>query len=106
MRQTTAESGRWERTQSDCENRRRFEEEMSADGAGLRDRARRGGRVTRRADGRGENAGGGNSEIAVSARRAGVAASGSDAGGLQSAGKRSGALPRLRGSVAAARGRR
>src|SRR6266436_4380519 len=106
MRQATVESGRRERTQSDCENRWRFEEEMSADGAGLRDRASGGGRVACRAGGRAENAGGGNSEIAVSTRRAGVAASGSDARGLQSAGKRSGALPRLRGSVAAAGGRR
>src|ERR1700693_2538087 len=104
MRRATAESGTWGSTQSDCENRWRVEEEMSADGAWLRDGARGGGWIACGAARRNESAGGGNSEAAVFARRAGIAASGGDARGLQSAGKRSGALPRFGGSVAAAGG--
>src|ERR1700687_2543274 len=77
---------------------------MPAHGVGLCDSASGGSWITCSTDRRVENAGGGNSEIAFSARRAGVAASGSDTRGLQSAGKRSGALPRFGGSVAAARG--
>src|SRR5882762_1043215 len=93
-------------TQSDCKNRWRVEEEMYADGTGLRDGFSSGGRIACRAAGRDENARGGDSEAAVSARRAGIAASGIDARGLQSAGKRSGALPRFGGSAAAASCRR
>ena len=82
MPQATAESGTWSFTESDCKNRWRVEEEMSADGAGLPDGVSSGGHIACRAGGRDENARDGNSEAAVSARRAGIAASGIDTGGL------------------------
>src|SRR5882762_10479278 len=106
MRQASAESGTWERRQNDPENRWRFEEEVSADGARLRDRTRGGGHVACRVGGRVENAGDGNSEAAVSARRPGVTASGGNPRGLQSTGQRSGALSWFGGGPASARSRR
>src|SRR5260370_35922665 len=63
------------------------------------------GRGERRFATRNEDAGKRNSEIAIPAGCPGIAASRSDAQSVQSAGKRSGAVPRFGGSAVAARGR-
>src|SRR5712692_10773454 len=77
---------------------------MPADGARVRNGASRSRRVACGAARRDEGERDGNSEIAFPAGRAGGAASGSNARGLQSAGKRSVAVSRFGGSAAAARG--
>src|SRR5438477_5677034 len=77
---------------------------MSADRARMRDSASEGGCVARRAAPGNEDTGKRNPEIAVSARRARIGASGNDAQSVQSFGKRSGAVPKFGGSAVAARG--
>src|SRR2546429_5729317 len=76
---------------------------MSADRARMRDRARASGSVARRATPGNEDTGKRNPEIAFSARRARIGTSGNDAQGVQSFGKRSGAVPKFGGSAVAAR---
>src|SRR5260370_42122047 len=104
MGHATAPPGKGSCKKSDGNNRCGLEEKVSADGAGVRDGARGSGRFARGAARRNENAGKRNSETAVPTGRAGVSASGSHARGLQSAGKRSVAVPRLGGSAVAAHG--
>src|SRR5260370_39655150 len=104
MRHASAHPGKRSCNKSDGNNRCGLEENVYVDGAGVRDGARGSGRFARGAARRNENAGKRKSETAVPTGRAGVSASGSHARGLQSAGKRSVAVPRLGGSAVAAHG--
>src|SRR5207245_8895777 len=89
---------------NESENRCRIEKEVPADGARVPDGARGGGSIACGPARRDEGARDGDSEIAVPARGAGVAASRSDAQGVQGARKRSGEVTRVCGWPAGERG--
>src|SRR5260370_40911263 len=95
MRHASTHPGKRSCTKGEGKNRCELEEKVSAHGAGLCDGARGGGRIVRGVAPRNAGAGKRESEIALPAGRAGVPAIGTPSPGLQGAGKKNGALPRV-----------